>query len=142
MAYDLEKYRDKREKVLGVRRRTISFGSLAILVSLIIVLGLGIVVIPQSIAYLQGRTLEDAIFKLPDSSIWPENVVSELQVLAGVRAVAQDNKGTRIVVTFDRNVLDVGALTAYFKQKDFNPVLLHEIGHSERVKILSEEKGK
>ena len=51
MAYDLEKYREKREKVLGVKKRGISFGTLATIVSLLIILGLGVVVVPKSIAY-------------------------------------------------------------------------------------------
>ena len=36
MAYDLEKYRDKREKVLGVKKKGISFGAWAATVSAII----------------------------------------------------------------------------------------------------------
>ena len=46
MAYNLEKYRGKREKVLGVKKRGISFGALASIVSLVIILGMGVVVVP------------------------------------------------------------------------------------------------
>ena len=51
MAYDLEKYRNKREKVLGVRKKGISFGTWAATVSAIIVVGLVSMVAPKSIAY-------------------------------------------------------------------------------------------
>ncbi|PKN16352.1 MAG: hypothetical protein CVU68_11875, partial [Deltaproteobacteria bacterium HGW-Deltaproteobacteria-3] len=64
MAYDLEKYREKRERVLGVKKRGMGFGRVATLVSLAILLGLGMVVIPRSIAFLKNRQLEDAIYKL------------------------------------------------------------------------------
>ena len=47
MSYDLDKYRDKREKVLGVRKRGVSFGTLAAIVSLCIVVGLAFLVIPE-----------------------------------------------------------------------------------------------
>ena len=50
MAYDLEKYRDKREKVLGVRKKGISFGVWAATVSAIIIVGLISMVAPKSIA--------------------------------------------------------------------------------------------
>ena len=33
MSYDLEKYRDKREKVLGVKKRGINFATIAATVS-------------------------------------------------------------------------------------------------------------
>ena len=39
MVYDPEKYREKREKVLGIKKRGLSFGTLASLVVGIIVLG-------------------------------------------------------------------------------------------------------
>ena len=48
MAYDLEKYRDKREKVLGVKKKGISFGVWAAVVSAIIIVGLVSMVAPKS----------------------------------------------------------------------------------------------
>ncbi len=40
MVWDPEKYREKREKVLGVRKRGVSFGSLTIIVSCVILLSM------------------------------------------------------------------------------------------------------
>jgi len=57
MAYNFEKYREKREKVLGVKKRGVSFGTLAAVISMIIILGLGVVVVPKSIAYFGRRKL-------------------------------------------------------------------------------------
>ena len=47
MSYDFNKYKDKRDKVLGVKKRGLSFGVIAAIVSLIIVIGLGVVVVPK-----------------------------------------------------------------------------------------------
>ena len=52
MAYDLEKYRKKREKVLGVRKRGLSFSVVAAIVSIVIVTGLGAVVVPRTAGFL------------------------------------------------------------------------------------------
>jgi hypothetical protein len=75
MSYNLEKYRDKREKVLGVKKRGISFGTLAATVSMIIILGLGVVVVPKSIAYFNTRHLDDAIYKIKVTEAWPQEII-------------------------------------------------------------------
>ncbi len=38
MPYDPEKYREKREKVLGIKKRGLGFGAVAMIVSLVIIL--------------------------------------------------------------------------------------------------------
>ena len=81
MGYDFEKYRDKRDKVLGVKRRGLSFGMLATMVSFVIVLGLGIVVVPKSIGYFSTRNLDDAIYKMDDASAWSHEVVAGVNAL-------------------------------------------------------------
>ncbi|MBT3388533.1 MAG: hypothetical protein HN417_11415, partial [Desulfobacula sp.] len=45
MAYDPEKYREKREKVLGIRKRGMGFGTIAMVVSLVIIVGLSFVTV-------------------------------------------------------------------------------------------------
>ena len=79
MSYDLEKYRDKREKVLGVKKRGISFGTLAGIVSLAIILGMGAVVVPKAIAYLNTRHLDDAIYKLQNAESLPQEAIDGIR---------------------------------------------------------------
>ena len=115
MAYDLEKYRDKREKVLGVKKRGISFGTLAMIVSMTIVVGLGFVVIPKSIAYFHTRHLDDAIYKLQSGAAWSRDSISKTRSLAGVQNVEADGNGSRIVVTYNRELTDTAKISSFYK---------------------------
>ena len=139
MAYNSEKYREKREKVLGVKKRGLSFGTLATIVSLVIIVGLGIVVVPKSIAYFNTRHLDDAIYKLQNAETWPDEVVAGIRELAGVKGVETDTNNSRIVVTFDKSITGTPAINAFFKQKDIQTVLLNHVGHADRQKILEKE---
>ena len=139
MAYDLEKYREKREKVLGVKKRGISFGSLAAIVSMVIILGLGIVVVPKSIAYFNTRNLDDAIYKLQNAEALPQEMIVGIQGLAGVKEVTTDSNGARIVVTFDKSITDTKNFTAFFKQKEIKTILLNRVSHTQRLKTLKKE---
>jgi len=139
MAYNLEKYRDKREKVLGVKKRGVSFGTLAAIVSLVIILGMGVVVVPKSIAYFNTRHLDDAIYKLQNAGSWPQDILSEIQVLTGVKSVETDNNSLRIVITFDKSITGTSDINAFFKQKDIQTVLLNQVSHAHRQKILEKE---
>ena len=139
MPYDLEKYRDKREKVLGVKKRGISFGALAATVSLVIVLGLGVVVVPKSIAYFSTRHLDDAIFKLQTAENWPKETIEEIRALAGVKNIETDHANARIVITFDKSIADTKEFNAYFKTKKIEAVLLNRVSHTQRLKILEKE---
>lgn len=139
MTYDFEKYRDKREKVLGVRKRGMSFEALAAIVSCVIILGLGTVVVPKSIAYFNTRHLDDAIYKLQNAESWPQEIISGVQQLAGVKSVEADNNSTRVVITFDKSMTGIHDINAYFKEKDIQTVLLNEVSHVNRQKILEKE---
>ena len=139
MAYNFEKYREKREKVLGVKKRGVSFGTLAATVSLVIILGLGIVVVPKSIAYFNTRHLDDAIYKLQNAETLTEDVITGIQELAGVKSVETDNNNTRVVITFDKSITGTPDLNAFFKQKDIQTVLLNHVNHGDRQKILKKE---
>jgi copper chaperone CopZ len=139
MTYNFDKYREKREKVLGVKKRGISFGALAASVSLLIVLGLGIVVVPKSIAYFNTRHLDDAIYKLQNTDTWPRDIVAAIQELAGVKSVETDENSSRIVVTFDKSITGTHDLNSFFKLKDIQTVLLNEVSHAGRQKILEKE---
>lgn len=139
MNYNFEKYRDKREKVLGVKKRGISFGTLAAGVSLLIILGLGTVIVPKSIAYFNTRHLDDAIYKLQSAEILTQDILNSLQELSGVKNIESDNGNTRVVITFDKSVTDTNALSAFFKQREIQTVLLNHVSHGDRQKILAKE---
>ncbi len=139
MAYDLEKYRDKREKVLGVKKRGISFGTLALIVSLTIVGGMGMVVIPKSVSYFHARHLDDVIYKLQGEAVASPQVISEVQTLHGVQDVVGDANGKRIVITYNKSETDAAKLSAFFKQKGLQVVLLNQVSHSQRMHTLKKE---
>jgi copper chaperone CopZ len=139
MAYDLEKYREKREKVLGVKKRGLSFGTLAAIVSLVIIFGLGVVVVPKSIAYFNTRHLDDAIYKLQNASTWPQEIITGISGLAGVKSVETDDNNSRVVVTFDKTITGTPDINAFFKQNNIETVLLNQINHAHRQKILEKE---
>ena len=139
MAYDFEKYRAKRDKVLGVRRRGFSFGTWAALVSLCILLGLGGLVIPKAVAFFSTRHLDDAIFKLKSAESWPREILPQVLKLAGVKAAVADQHGNRIVITFDKTVTDPQNLAAYFKQSGLETVVLNRLSHGQRLSIMKKE---
>jgi len=87
MAYDPEKYREKREKVLGIKKRGIGFGTLATIVSIVIVVGLCIVTVPQAVSYISARNLDDAIFKLESEKSWPDDALESVRLLNGIKAM-------------------------------------------------------
>jgi copper chaperone CopZ len=139
MSYDLEKYRDKREKVLGVKKRGISFGTLAGIVSMVIILGMGAVVVPKAIAYLNTRHLDDAIYKLQNAEEWSPAVIEGIKGLAGVKNIETDPDNSRIVLTFDKSTADTKEFNAYFKKKGVEAILLNRISRTQRLKILEKE---
>ncbi|MDO9514724.1 MAG: hypothetical protein Q7J01_01305 [Syntrophales bacterium] len=129
MTYDAEKYRSKREKVLGVRRRGVSFGTLTVIVSVVILMGFGALVIPKSVAWWNGRHLEDAIYRLRGGEPWPGSIVSELGLVPGVRGVITDKDGTRLVITFDRTAADPSRFSPVFEKNRLNADLLNTKAH-------------
>ena len=139
MAYDMEKYRLKREKVLGVRKRGISFGTVALIVSSVIVFGLGAMVIPRAIAYLQSRNLDDAIYKVEEGSSLPADLIIGLVGVAGVRDVSVEADKGRVVVTFDKEEIHTDRIEAFFKKKDLRVVLLNRMGHGHRLAVQERE---
>lgn len=140
MAYNLEKYRDKREKVLGIKKRGIGFGAFALLISAGIVVGLSLVVIPKSIAYLRDRELDDAIYRIGKSITWPEKSINRLRDVPGVKMVMHDKDDKRIVVTFNRTQTDTDRLASFFGQEKLQTILLNRVNHRQRLHSLHKEK--
>jgi len=139
MVWDPEKYREKREKVLGIRRRGISFGVTAAMVSAVILLGFAIVYVPGAISYVQTRHLDDAIYKLTSDKAWPDSLTREIQQLEGVRTAQRDTHGTRLVVTFDRRHTGPDTFVTLFKQKNLEAALLNQVSHRQRQTTLAKE---
>ncbi len=139
MTYDLEKYRDKREKVLGVKKRGLSFGAIATIVSICIMAGLGFMIAPKAVSYILTRNMDDVIYKLENSKSWPSEIISKAKGIQGVENVVTDKHGTRLVVTFDRTITDIGRLTTLFKQKGLDATLLNRVSHRQRIATLKEE---
>jgi hypothetical protein len=141
MAYNLEKYRDKREKVLGVKKKGISFGAWAATVSAIIIVGLISMVAPKSIAYFTTRNLDDVIYKLSGDQIWSQDVIDTIAALNGVKVAMSDKNGARLVVTFDRSITDAESMSTFFKENGYKAVLLNRVNHRQRVQAEQEEAG-
>ena len=139
MVYDLEKYREKRERVLGVKKRGLEFGRVVTILSLAILLGLGLVVIPKAIDFLQNRQLEDAIYKLSGERSGSEQALAELKKQEGVRDVVMDGHGSRVVVTYNKGVLDTARISAFLLKQGAQAVLLNEVGHSQRMHTMKKE---
>ena len=140
MVYDLEKYREKREKVLGLRKRGLSFGTVSAIVSICIIIGLGVAVVPKAVSFAVTRSLDDAIYKLDSSETWSNEILTEILKIEGIKEALTDKNGARLVVTFNRNDVNVARITAFFKQQGINTTLLNRVGHRQRIADLKEEK--
>jgi len=140
MAYDTEKYRKKREKVLGIKKRGMSFGVIAAIVSICIIVVLGFVVLPETIAYIAERNLDDAIYKVERSGQWSHEIMTGIHEIGGVVEAVTDKGGKRLIITFDRNEVDVVKLSSFFREKGIKPTLLNRVNHRQRVTSLQEEK--
>jgi len=140
MTYDPEKYREKREKVLGVKRRGMSFSAIAAIVSICIVVSLGFVALPGTVAYISTRNLDDAIYRLENSTSWPNEIISGIVEIEGVEKAMTDKGGTRLVITFDRTEVDTILISSFFRKKNVKSTLLNRTSHRQRMKSLNAEK--
>jgi hypothetical protein len=140
MAYNMEKYRDKREKVLGMKKRGIGFGTFALLISAGIMVGLSLVVIPKSISYLRDRELDDAIYRIGKNLNWPKESIGRLRDQPGVKMVMTDVDDKRIVVTFNRTRTNTERLSSFFIQENLQTILLNKVNHRQRLHSMDEEK--
>ncbi len=140
MAYDPEKYREKREKVLGIKKKGLGFGTLAMVVSLVIVAGLSIVTVPQAISYMATRHLDDAIFKLESNSAWPKSVIAGITAIDGVKPIVNDTHTTRLVVTYDRRMVKLSNITALFDRQNLKVTLLNQVNHRQHQNTLKKEE--
>jgi hypothetical protein len=140
MVYDPEKYREKREKVLGIKKRGFGFGTIAMVVSVVIILGLSVVTVPQAISYVSTRHLDDAIFKLESDSKWPESVITGIRTIKGVKNTDKDDQTTRLVVTYDRRLVTLSTINAQFDKHDLNVTLLNQVNHRQHQNTMKQEE--
>ncbi|MFC1884786.1 hypothetical protein ACFL2O_08440 [Thermodesulfobacteriota bacterium] len=139
MPYDLEKYRNKREKVLGKKKRSIKFGTVLAILSVIIVLGFGLTVIPKSVAYFTTRHLDDVILKVEDKP-FPHEVFRGIMALEGVEDIVIEKNRARVIITLDRTELDHQKLSTYLEEKGVKTILLKKMSHQQRMKVMKKEK--
>jgi len=136
----MEKYRKKREKVLGIKKRQMSFGVISAIVSLCIMVAMGFVVLPGTVAYIAERNLDDAIYKLERSGQWSHEITSGILEIDGVVETVTDKEGKRLIITFDRKEVDVVKFSSFFARNGLKPTLLNKVNHRQRVTVLEEEK--
>jgi hypothetical protein len=125
--------------VLGVKKRGMSFGTIATIVSICIVAGLVLVVAPKAVSFVITRNLDDAIYKFEGSGSWPKDILSEIHKIQGVKTAVMDKNGTRLVVTFDRTAIDTERIEVFFKDKGLKSTLLNRVSHHQRMTTLKEE---
>jgi len=140
MQYDIEKYRDKRERVLGKKRRGIKFGTVLTIVSIIIVMGFGFALIPRTVAYFITRNFDDAVYKIEGRAPSLQEFSNLLMALNGIKDIASEKDNARVIITFDRTELDIRRLTNYLEEKGVNLILLNRVSHRQRLKINQKEK--
>ena len=140
MLYDPEKYREKREKVLGIRKRGLSFSTVASIIAGLIIFGIGFVTVPKAVSYMTTRNLDDVIYKLDKDMIWKDAVVIKIEAVKGVAFLKKDKHDTRLVITFDRREADLSDFTAVFSKNNIKATLLNRVNHRQRQTTLKEEE--
>ncbi len=140
MSYDPEKYRKKREKVLGIRKRGLGFGTIATVVAFVIVLGLSMVTVPQAVSFVVTRHLDDAIFNLETGTLWPREVLSSVNSIEGVKGLLSSKHHTRLVVTFDRRIVNTGKIESVFDQYHLSAALLNQLNHRQHQATMKQEE--
>lgn len=139
MAYNYDKYKSKREKVLGVKKRSMSFVHFTSLFTLVFLLAAGIMVLPQAVAFFSNRPLDDVIFRINQENGSVESSLETIRNLPGVTKVQEESREMRIVVTFNRHKIQPEQIERALEAVGLSVVLLNTVGHSQRLKILAEE---
>ncbi len=140
MAYDHEKYKEKREKVLGARKRGLGFSTISTTVSMVIILGISILVVPRVMDYALTRNFDDVIYKLDKRDEWPDEVLVRVSEMKGVEDAIVDKNSTRLVITFDRTVVDTDRFSSVFKSQKLEAIQLNRMNHRQRAANLKEEE--
>ena len=140
--YNFEKYKDKREKVLGIKSRGMGFYTIVLITCLVIISGLSLATVPQVFSYITTRNLEDAIFKMDKGSTWSDEVIRQTLAIEGVKNALRDRHRTRLVVTYDRQKIQLSTIKSVFTRQNLNATLLNQMNHRQRKKLLKKEEEK
>jgi hypothetical protein len=140
--YNFEKYKDKREKVLGIKSRGMGFYTIVLITCLVIISGLSLATVPQVFSYITTRNLEDAIFKMDKGSTWSDEVIRQTLAIEGVKNALRDRHRTRLVVTYDRQKIQLSTINSVFARQNLNATLLNQMNHRQRKKLLKKEEEK
>lgn len=139
MTYNLEQYRDKRGKVLGVQRRALSFGRASAFFATGILLLVGIVVVPQMVTFLYQRNLDDVIYRLKDNNSMSSALLESIKEIPGVVKVIKDEKKQRLILTFNRTQTKPEGITGMLKQQKIDVIQLNVIDHRQHLATLKKE---
>ncbi len=140
MEYDLEKYRTKREKVLGVKKRFFSLGRLLTIFSVAVVVLVSAAVLPQMAAFLKNRHLDDIIYRLKDDTVLTPDTIAAITAIKGVTGVNRDSENQRLILTFNREQTKPHAVTNQLSQVATGIIQLNVISHRQRLANLKKEK--
>jgi len=140
MSYDLGKYRDKRERVLGVKKRGVSFSVIVVIFMMMIFAGTGFVIIPQAITSIKNRNLDDAIIKPLPGFTWSDRKKQQLSSVPGIVNIKQESQSGRVIITFNRAKTNADTIMLAWSQDGSSADLLNVVGHSERMKIMKKEQ--
>lgn len=140
MSYDPEKYREKREKVLGIQKRGMGFLTLSLITAFLIMSGLGMSTIPKALSYINTRNLDDAIFKLETENSALETILAQISEESGVKTVSLDKNGQRVVVTYDRRKTSAPKIKSIFDRSALSTTLLNEVNHRQHETTLQKER--
>ncbi len=139
MVYDNEKYRAKREKVLGINQQGFKFQTLALIVICTILSGFAFASLPEAVSYLGTRNLDDAIYKL-DGTVFQDAMMEKIEAIKGVAFITRDKHGSRLVITFDRRVAEISDFDLLFNRINLRAVLLNRVNHRQRRAVLEKEE--
>ena len=86
------------------------------------------------------RNLDDVIYKLESQDRWPHEVLVHVSELSGVEMAIVDRNSTRLVITFDRNMVDTDRFASVFRIQKLGAIQLNRMNHRQRVANLKEEE--
>lgn len=135
MVWNPERYRDKRQRVLDGNGRKGSGLVKVLLGSLLGVLVVGFVVAAPSVwESISFRHLDDAILRVDRAT----HVATLLPAGQGVRLVAEDQDGRRLVVTFDRRETSAARIVERLQALGVECFLLNTLPRSLSVREREE----
>lgn len=127
MTWNPERYREKRERVLAGNQKQGSGLLKGLLLAVMGVVTLGLVLAAPAVwESVSFRHLDDVILRVDAA----DHTAALLPVGEGIRHVAEDQGGTRLVVTFDRRETSAKRIVAALRAAGVDCFLLNTMPHS------------